>query len=369
MSECTSYTLAEVVDRFLIRNGIVKRKFYTQYLVLAEEVWEDIFQNTLWVIKSVWQPIKSGTPYNYVDLPTDCQRLLGVGVTDQCNLIQPLYYNNQINVISKPTVKKCGCSCPDCGGMCSDVNSLVTTTKLIFTINGVGYYQKCWLQYCPNGDMIEYCETPTKKYNSLAGDGGDYDSDEYNDDYLIGTAPFSDYTIEYIISQKKICKLDTLVCGCPKDTVENEQLFLDCCGFYLSANCGCRRKKCNQISQNVNNNQYGQIKISSCATKIYYEPSHLWKTVTTKEFPDYLLVSYQSTGTTVGAETLIPRYARNVFYAALDNGRKEYNSAFSQYEKDNARYKYVAEKQALTSYLNPLDLDFMSNVQDIKILW
>jgi len=367
MNECLSYTLSETLDRFLMRSGVDRRKYYPRYLTLAQEVWEDVFQNTLWVVKSVWMPTKAGSPHNYIDLPKDCLRLLSVGVDDKCGLIQPLFYNDQINVVDKPTNKKCGCG-QDCGcsGLCESVNSTVVTTKLLFTINGVGYYEKSWVQYCPNGDMILWTETPTKKYNNTIGDGGDFNSD-YNDDYDIANPPFSDYTIEVIKSQKKICKLEVKPCGCPVENEVNNTMFFDCCGFYVNWNCCNKRKCCKQYSQNINNNFYGEIKVSSCATKVNYIPSYNWRSVSKKEIPDYLLVNYQTTGGSVGEETLIPKYARNLMFAALDSARKEYNNSFNQYEKDSARYKLIAEKQAMISYLNPIDLIFMAGVQDARV--
>lgn len=366
MNDCKSYTISEITDRFLMRNGIEKKKYFARYLVLAQECWEDIFQNTLWVIKSVWMPTKAGTLFSYVDVPEDCLRLFSVGTDDKCGLIQPLFYNNQLNVVPKPSSKKCGCSCSDCGGLCEDVNSTTMTTKLMFTISNVNYYQKCWLKYCPNGDVIEYCLTPTKKYNNILGDGGDYNED-YNDDYLHADPPFSDYTIEYLETQKKICKLEVKVCGCPVESTTNTDLFLDCCGFYVNWDCRNKKKYCKQFSPNINNNFYGEVKMSSCGNKIEYQPSQYWSQVSTKQTPDYLLVNYQTTGESVGAETLIPKYARNVMYAALDCGRKEYNSTFSQYEKDSAMYKYGAAKNEIVGILNPIDLIFMAGVQDAPV--
>lgn len=367
MSECLDYTLSEVVDRFMMRVGVSKKKYYGRYLTLAQEVWQDVFQNTLWVVKSVWMPTKAGIPFNYIDMPKDCSKLLGVGIEDKCDLIQPLYYNSQLNVVKKPTQKKCVCNC-DCGSLCGDVNSSSVSTKLIFTINNVNYYEKTWIKYCANGDIIEWKETPTKKYNSLTGDGGDFNND-YNNDYSIGSAPFSDYTIEYIKTQKKICKLETKECGCPIESEENEKSFYDCCGYYVNYNCCNKRLKCNQFSPDINDNHLGDIKVSECNTKIYYKPSRKWKSVAKKEIPDYLLVSYQTTGQSVGSETLVPKIAAPLMYAELDNGRKEYNMSFSQTEKMAANYKRIDERNKLMGVLNPIDLIFMKNIQDINIIY
>lgn len=367
MSECLTDTISELTDRFLIRSGIDKKKYFSRYITIAGEVWQDVFQKTLWSIKSVWMPTKLGEPFSYVDMPQDCLRLLSVGVDDKCDLIQPLFYNTQLNVVSKPRVKKCGCTC-DCGGLCDAVNSLTTTTKLIYTINGVPYYQKCWMEYCANGDILEYCETPTKKYNTLTGDSGDFNSD-YNDDYDIASAPFSAYEIITVKSQRKICKLEVAPCGCPQETTDNCQLLIDSCGCNISWGCRTKRKHCDQFSENINNNFLGEVKISGCGTKIYYKQSRHWRQVAKKETPDYLLVNYQSTGETPGAETLVPRYARNLMYAALDNGRKEYNSSYSIGEKQAASYKLQHEKNEIVNFLSPIDLIQLAQVQDCEIKW
>jgi len=367
MSECLADTISEITDRYLIRSGIDKKKYFSRYLVIAGEVWQDVFQNTLWCIKSVWQPTKLGVPFNYVDIPSDCQRLLSVGVDDKCDLIQPLFYNNQLNVISKPIAKKCGCTC-DCGGLCDDVNSLTATTKLIFTLNGIPYYQKCWMELCKNGDILEYCETPTKKYNTLVGDSGDF-NDDFNNDYDIAAAPFSAYEIVIVKSQRKVCKLDVKPCGCPVESEANCQLLIDSCGCSISWGCRTKRKHCHQYSENINNNHLGEVKLSECGTKIFYKPNRHWRQVAKKEFPDYLLINYQSTGITPGAETLIPQYARKVMYAGIDNARKEFNQAFGIGEKQDACYRYQKEKDDVIGFLNPVSLQVLSTIQDQPIKW
>lgn len=368
MSDCLDYTISEVTDRFLMRAGIDQKKYFGRYLVLAQECWEDIFRNTLWVVKSVWLPTKAGVPYNYIDRPSDCLKVLSVGTVDKCGLIKPLFYNNELNVIPKPTSKKCDCSCPDCGGLCEGVHSTTTVTKFMFTIGTVDYYQKCWIKYCDNGDIIEYCETPAIKYNSLNGTGGDYNED-FNDDYLKGRPGFGDFTIEWLITQNRICHLETRPCGCPVESEENSRLFFECCGFYCNAGCFNKRKHCYQYSDNVNNNHYGEVKMSECGTKIYYKPSRHWKTVTDKEFPDFFLLNYQTTGESVGSETLIPRYARNVMYAYLDCGRKEFNSAYNELEKQSAYYKKIAARNEVIGELNPINLIMLAQVQDEPIRW
>lgn len=367
MTECTTYTLSEIVDLYFMLRGISKKKYYLRYMVLAQEVWRNTFMNTLWVVQSKWMPLKSGTPYNYVDVPDGCMRLLSVGAVDKCKLIQPLFYNNQLNVLVKPVRKSCGCPCEDCGGVCEDASSMTVTTKVMFTVNGVDYIQKCWIETCKNGDIIEFCETPVKRYNNLTGDGGDY-NDDYNDDYDIADQPFSDYTIITRTTQKLICKVTVLECGCPAETEENSQILTDNCGCFLNWGTRHKRKHCQKYFENINNNHFGEIKMSDCNTKIYFRPSKHWKaTGEDDKFPEHLLVNYQTDGTRIGQETLVPKYAADLMYAAIDYESKKINNAYSANDKWDAKYRYEDEKAAVLKFANPIDLIFMEKIQDAVV--
>jgi len=201
-------TLDGVVDEYLIQRQISKKKYYSGYLSAAKWAWRELFQNTIYSVQSEWFPLRKGEPYDYIDVPKNLQRLFTVAVTNSCNNIIPLYYNNYANIIPEPKKSACGCGICSCeGGMCNDIAALTKLTKLLFTVSGVDYYETIWLKLCPNGDIIEYRNVPIKKYNNYTGDGGDYNSD-YNNDYLIENPPFSDYEIVYQDFQRILCKLD-----------------------------------------------------------------------------------------------------------------------------------------------------------------
>ena len=201
MPNCSAYTLSEAVDKLFIDKLVSKKKYYAAYLNMAKDIWQNLYRDTLWEVQSRWMTLKVGSPYNYIDVPEGVARLLSVAVTDKCNKIQPLFYNSQLNIVDKPTVRKCGCTTNcGCGGNCEAANSMTYTTTYLFTYGGVDYYEKCWQEVCPNGDILEFCEIPTKQYNSINGDGGDYSAD-YNNDYLIADPPFSDLEIVTIRNQ------------------------------------------------------------------------------------------------------------------------------------------------------------------------
>lgn len=365
---CSPVTLlSEVTEKYILIRGVNKKKYFAKYLVVAGEIWKDLFQKTLWVTKSVWKELKDGDPYPYIDMPKDATRLFSVGTTDKCGNIQPLFYNSQLNVIQKPTKRNCSCTECECD-LCGDINAMSVTTKALFTISGITYYQKTWLKYCKNGDILEYSEIPTKKYNTFTGDGGDF-NDDFNNDYDIGSNPLADFTIETVVQQRKVCTLATKKCGCPQATEENECLIRDNCGCLLSFFSSRRVKCCDQFVQNVNNNHRGEIKFSDCGTKIFYKPSRHWKDVSKSQYPDFLLVSYQTTGLSPDQETQVPEYAEMAVFAGIDWLSKQFNGSYSLAEKQAAKYNYVEEQNEVIKFLNPISLSLVNSTQDTVIKW
>lgn len=369
MDNCQTYLLSEVVDNLLIDRQISKKKYMAAYMVMAKKEWQKLFRNTIWEVQSKWMTLKKGSPFNYIDKPEGASRILSISVEDRCKLIQPLFYNPQLNVLDKPAQKKCGCKVDcGCGGVCESASSMTYTTKVIFTINGTDYYEKSWLEVCKNGDVLEYKETPTKKYNNTTGDGGDFNND-YNDDYDIEAAPFSDYTVVTVKSQRKICKLEVKECGCPVETEENAQILNDSCGCNLNFSCTGKRKHCRQYFENIDNNYFGEVKMGECGTKIYYRPSPQWKKVSDVEFPEFLLVSYQTNGLNVPDEVMVPDYALDAIETGIYWRSIRFNTSVPSSTKDDAKYQYQMEVDKVVSYMNPVSLIELGKIQDIQIRW
>lgn len=368
MTDCNVYTISEGVEKYMNDRLISKKKFFPAYLNIAKDTWQSIFRNTLWVVQTRWLTLKLGDPYNYIDVPRGCSRIFGASIRDHCGLLQPLFYNSQLDVVNQPAERKCSCTTCDCSGLCTDVNSFSVTTRLVFTINNIDYYEKTWLQYCPNGDILEYSEIPTKKYNNIVGDGGDF-NDDYNDDYSIAAAPFSDYTVVTTKQQRKICHLETLVCGCPAETEENVQILNDTCGCNLNWNCNGRRRHCRQSSQNINNNFWGEIKFSDCKTKIYFRPSRHWIKVTNLEFPEFLQLDFQTNGIEVDSETTFPDYCIDAMTTGINWRSMRFNGRYNFKEKKEAEYMHIDAVNKVIGFLNPIDLIQLSNIQDARIAW
>lgn len=366
-------SLSDMLSEYLALRQIDKRKYYPAYLIAAKNVWKELFEGTIYVMTSVWKTVKAGDPYPYVDMPKDCQRLFSVAIEDHCGDIRPLYYNNRLNILPKPTEKKCGCSDCDCGGLCEATNSTIVTTKELFVINGVSYSEKIYLKYCSNGDMIEYKETPVKKYNDFKGDGGDFNSD-YNSDYSGTGSAFANFDIIINTTQRKICSLQTKSCGCPVDSPENEHILLESCGCFLPFFGRHRKHHCDKFLSDTNTNEYGTVKVSDCGSKIYFQPGHKHHHHhhrDHKRIPDFLLVVYQTGGEpkNITEQVMIPDVMayKNAMWDGIDWQSKRFNNKYGAGDKQMAKYRYNDSRNELVGYLNPLNMQDLADIQDQPI--
>lgn len=368
-----SYNLAEITDQYMIERMVRNRKYYAGYLSAAKNTWKDLFRNTIYSVQSQWQPLRLGEPYNFIDTPIGLERLFSVSLVDRCGNIIPLKYGNYTNIIPKPTVNTCGCTACICsGGICDDLSSLTKITKLLFTVNGVDYYEITWIKLCPNGDIIEFRQTPTKKYNTFTGDGGDY-SNDYSNDYLIANPPFTDYEIVTVESQRILCNLTTKSCGCPENTVSNEEIFLQHCGGYCQPFSRCRtnRSLCKKVYDDTNYDdcRLGQVKMSECGTQIYYIPPQRPTGAPPAKLPEYLLVNYQVSGEKCNEMVQVPEYALECMFFGIDYRTKRFNNTFSNLEKREAKYAYTDSQNSLILYLSNFNLEVLASVQDRPILY
>lgn len=339
---CPTQTLSEVTDQFCIMSGIDKRKYFKQYLYLISEVWKDIFQNTLFSTKSVYVELKKGLPYNYVDIPIDSVRVFGLSVEDKCNNLKPLYYNDKINVLIKPsaTSKTCGCEKCTCDGLCESIGSLVPTTEVV-NINGTDYTNTTWIKNC-NGDIMEYRTIWTTKYSF---NRGSYDV-SYDFSYEIGT---SNSEVIQINLSRKLCNLTTKECGCPEQTKENETKFFDCCGCFLNPLIPLKRK----CEKHWGDRNYysGECVISDCGTRIYV------KHVDHFEDNHWLVMQYQTNGITPDAQTQVPDYSKMALFSGVYYYKNLFNDRLNPKIKEAQYYKYVDEQNKIILYNNKFSIE------------
>lgn len=375
MNTGETYTLDTIVDLYLAQRQIDRKKYYPSYLINANLAWKKLFRNTIYSTQSEWMTLKKGEPYNYIEVPRGTVRLFSVCEVDHCGRIVPLFYDSLLNVIPKPTKRDCGIKKCDCSGLCDDLNSVTYNTKLLFTISGVDYYEKIWIKLCGNGDIIEYREVPTKKYNTFTGDGGDYNTD-YNNDYNIIPPPFSDYTIVTETFQKVICSLTVRPCGCPDNTPENEEKVMNNCSQFFTCFGEKHRKHCEQYLVDINDNHRGSVKLSDCGNKIFYKPSprhhhhhNLNNGIPHNRLPEFLLVNYQLSGESCHTAAEVPELAQDAMFFGIDYFSKRFNLSFSMGERKESEYAWINAQNELIKDLNPISLEYVSQIQDAKILW
>lgn len=353
--------LSEVVDRYLLAKRISKRKYYAAYLQDAMLLWKDLFRDVLKITYSSWQQVYSDNPYPYIYLPKCTERVFSFSVLDNCNNIVPLSYNSEKNIEPLPKKKKLNCGCGDChNSICEAVDSMVMTTKVVFTINGVDYKEKKWTKFCDDGCVVEYTETPVKRYNDGTGNAGDFNED-FNDDYYKGGELLGNYDIIYEKSQRKICELEKKECGCPADTENNKKIISDSLFQYVHP---CCKNTCLPNGYVESKSGYGSIKISSCGTKAYFIAD--WRNVKT---PEFINVSGQFNGDNPNGEIMIPDYAINCMFYGLDYYSKRFNISINMYHRDESRRLFEAEQMELIRFLNPIRLSFLKEIQSEEIKW
>lgn len=362
MSNCPTITLNEVADRYSIYAGDDSRKYLKRYLVIAQDVFSELFAQTMFTVNNEYLELKKGDPYNYIDVPGNMQRFLGVSVKDKCGNLKPLWYNQNLDVIKKPKRKPCGCNACDCGGLCEAIGGIVVNTKEVVLLNPQSsppnqpttYTEYQWLKYCPNGDIYEYRQIPTLKYTFTPGA---YD-DSYDESYEIGDESSSVVTVNL---SKKLCSLEVAPCGCPIQNEKNEKCFYEYCGCYLNTlNPSVVRrnaywKECNYWA--------GECKMSDCGTRIYI------KWVECLEKNHHLLLSYQTNGVDINGNSQVPNNVATklAMYAGIDYHKMMVNPRYTRNEKQTALWAYEDKKNELIKWLNPLSTEWARSLPDVAI--
>ena len=354
-ASCPTISLNDVTNLYLIHKGSDTRKFFKPTLILAEEVFKEIFQQTLFVVKSEYVELKKGEPYNYVDVPRNLQRFLSLSVEDKCHNLKPLYYNGELNVLVKPKKKTCGCKDKDCGcsALCDAVGGLTVTTKDVI-INDQSFTESRWIKICPDGCVYEYRTIPTTKYTF---DLGSYDN-SYDVSYEVGSSETE--VVTYTLS-RILTTLDVEACGCPKQTKENEEKFFRHCGCFLNS-CNRVKKQCEKYWGECNYFA-GEIKFSECGTKLFV------KHVENFKHNQWMVLSYQINGVEPDSQVQVPDYAKMTMYSGIDYHRAVFNDRYSQSEKMTKYYKYEDEKQKLILYNNMIDITWAERESNKVARW
>lgn len=304
------YTLTEAVELFFLDT---RPKNFKSALVAARFVWNEILRRTIWAFKSEWVPVYAGDPYPYIVRPDDCEMVLRIKESVTCNGKTTMRSLDEVkNVqVTLPKVKSCGCKedC-GCGALCTHINSYVHTTKE----HPLGV-EKIWTEVCKNGDVLEWREVPTEKYDADGNSEG----------------------IVYEKQHTRICSVEVKPCGCLKDTITNKKLIEDYCGVCAPA-CAVG-VNCDTVFQH-----------GECG-KIYLIGG-------TKILTSYQL-QYQERACSTSK---VPEYALECLHLGMDYKLKFVNPSIDRTEKNKAKYAYNDGKNKLIEYLNPIDLQYLDDI-------
>lgn len=154
---------------------------------------------------------------NSLAVPSDCMLLFGVGYVDECGVVQPLWYNSKIpqTILFENGVP---CECESCGGEhdnCGVIDSVDKTEETV-TIGNDELTKTTTRIVLKDGTIVEKVRQPI-----ATADG-----------------------YEWVESEKELCALDMLPCGCVKKSESNQEILAkyDCGCWNLTTNCGTYNK-------------------------------------------------------------------------------------------------------------------------------
>lgn len=319
-----AYTLSESVELLCISQGNSKLKGFKSYFAMSKLVWNELLARTLWAFSQKWLPVESDGVRNYILLPCDVSFFMSLQYEKDCEGMKklvPLGISKFNSFIPKPAIKQCKCKKCNCGESCAAANSFTFSTKE-HIIDNVSYLEKIWKEVCANGDIVEYREVPVQKF---------------------GADPLA-YTIDWVKSEQRICKVEVKPCGCVAETPANKQI--------LSEFCGCTFQCCPPTEIRTPETS-GKLTIQFDGNKII-----LIGDLPTKEF----LVTYQQTD--AGDDSLVPEYALKALWKGITYYTTMNNPTYGPAEKRAEKNAYKSERLDLIEFLNPIDLEVINRLQD-----
>lgn len=314
-----AWTLAELVDQYMMLAFNDRRKYYLNYLAAARWVWNDLLKETIWMVKSKYVEVdKTTTPYSVV-IPRDIIRLLNVSVVDSSNRLQPFSIENEMSTLPKPKIKmKCSChgsdGCDD--SLCDAIDSVTVIMKDVM-IGDAAYTEKTWTKRTAAGELWEIREVPVKNY----------------------TGPDT-YTVIMDTQQKLICALDVNAAGCIPATPANIDKVIRFCGACLPA---CMDVKTFSDLPQIDN-EFGSMKIEG--NRVF---------LNTKA--DWVIISGQTNGDCPAEEILVPSAAGAAMLSGINYRTKAFRPGLSMAEREEAKRLYGDDVHNLDSFLRPIRLE------------
>lgn len=322
-------TISDAVEQYMIFTFNDKKTYFLNYLFIAQEVWKALFRKTIYSVRQASVPVQySATTGYYILKPKGLSRLLSISVVKD-GQYYPLVINEQVatDIEVEPIAKKCKCVNK------SNFNSIIDTRIETFTdvFHGQTITLKKYFQHKGDGSILEVQEFPV--YNQI------------------------DNTVTIDKKTTVVAAVSTDTCGCIKDTPENRVLLFDKCGIADF-----------NYNKDFNFNKYGYFNWSVDSNKIFLLPSsHLYANA--EKLPDRVVVSFQSNGTNVSGDFIVPEDASMALWA----GMTYYSSLHSQTEnrlriRELKRY-WENEKENLLYHLNPIHLETFKSIEGVIPQW
>jgi len=387
------YTLSEVVNGYLLRQGNLNRKYFRKYEAIAQDIFEKLYTNIMPTTISKYLqvfPAGPGDKYPYIKKPYGMTRFLGVDVTNKHNELIQVFYNDKLNVFTKPPIQKSGCGCSSTD-LCDCIDNLQVVITEKFELDGVKYYEKTWVKCCDNGDVLQYSENPVlngtcstwQLFGSIIGsasfsytkcDGELVRSQEVDDTGVTvcvsDNAPIiitsgngikervgscsSGQEVVVLKTYKNLGRLDTKDCGCPKDTAENEDLIYNKCGCFL----GAKPKCCKVWYEKSRIDCTGEMKWSECGDKLYLK--------NVKDDNGFVIGHFQVDPISCGGEIMIDSFARWPIWYGMDFESNVFSGAHPNVLREKER-RYTKAINEYFEYLNPMDPDRFFNIPTAEI--
>lgn len=354
-------TLADMVDDYMNQRQIFNEKYYSSFLKYAANAWEELFHDTLYIYNARWVQVENKDGRYKIKLPKDCKSFISANLVDECNNLQRIPYNSSVPVIEKPSSLVVTCD--------AIITSFVTTTKYMFSNNGVDYYQTTTLKYCPNGDIIENIKTPVKKYGQGTGDTGGSYAPDYNVDY--NTPVFSNFTIDYEVSQTVLCNLDTNEDGTPINSQDNIDKLTTYCGGY--SHYKNHVDSTYPVYDTENIKKYGSVTLSEDRRSLIYTPPQKHWNLNNQVILDYILIYFRGSalGNEITGAVVIPDdwFIRDAMILGTDYYSMRLNRNYSEGEKTTARARFDTAINNIIRSKLLMNVDTLNRISEIRKAW
>ena len=391
---CPKYSLVETVNGYLLRQGNLSRKYFPKYMAIAEDIYAKLYTTIMPTTISKYVevfPADENNKHPYIKKPFGMTRFFGVDITNKHNELIQVFYNDKLNVFTKPPVQKTGCGCTSTD-LCDCIDNLEVVRTEKFTHSGITYYEKKWIKCCDNGDVLEYTENPVLNGScstwELAGSitGNAFFSYTLCDGTLVSNQEVDDTGITVCVSDnapiiimsgdgvksrngscstnqevvvlktyKNLGRLETKPCGCPIESEANTDLIFNKCGCYLGA-----KPKCCKVWYNRSRiDCTGEMKWSECGNKLYL--------INVKDDDGFVVAHYQVDPVTCGGEIMIDQFARWPIWYGIDYESNVFNPRSNPNMLREAERRYLKSINEYFDYLNPMDADRFFNIPSAEI--